>query len=87
MNPKDVKKLLSVIDDDPRPGPDPSASADGHRIGEALGLTLNDIDIEDRKVHLYQGEKNSMGRVVYLSDDASFALKRWLAVRDKKKKY
>jgi len=28
---------------------------------------LNDLDMQDRKVHLFQGEKNSMGRVVYLS--------------------
>ena len=50
----------------------------GIRIGEALGLRLNDLDIKDRKVHLFQGEKNSMGRVVYLSDDVLFALKLWL---------
>jgi integrase/recombinase XerC/integrase/recombinase XerD len=59
----------------------------GIRIGEALGLRLNDLDVQDRKVHLFQGEKNSMGRVVYLSEDALFALKRWLQERKKDKEF
>jgi integrase/recombinase XerD len=47
----------------------------GIRIGEALGLRLNDLDIRNRKVHLFQREKNSMSRVVCLSDNALFALR------------
>jgi site-specific recombinase XerD len=43
--------------------------------------------MRDRKVHLYQGEKNSMGRVVYISDDVLFALKRWCAQRDTTKAF
>ena len=41
----------------------------GIRIGEALGLTLHDLDLKDRKVHLFQGEKNSRGGG-YFFDDA-----------------
>jgi len=52
-----------------------------------LSASLNDIDLRDRKVHLFQGEKNSMGRVVYFSDDAFFALKRWLKRRDPGKQF
>jgi len=43
---------------------------------------LNDLGYPGRKVHLFQGEKNSMGRVVYLSDDASVGPKLWLRRRD-----
>jgi integrase/recombinase XerD len=57
------------------------------RIGEALGLRVNDLDIRDRKIHLFEGEKNSMGRVVYLSVDALFAIKLWLRRRDKSKEF
>jgi integrase/recombinase XerD len=85
MNPKDVTKLLAVIDTIRDRALILLLLRTGIRIGEALSLTVNDIDIQDRKVHLFEGEKNSMGRVVYLSHDALFALKRWLAVRDKKK--
>ena len=82
MNPMDVKKLLSVIEDTQERALILILLRTGIRIGEALGLTMNDLDIRERKIHLYEGEKNSMGRVVYLSDDALFALKRWLRQRD-----
>jgi len=87
INPADVRKLLSVIDDTRDRALVLLLLRTGIRIGEALGLTLNDLDIEGRKVHLYQGEKNSMGRVVYLSDDALFAIKLWLKRRDKNREF
>jgi len=87
MNPSDVRTLLSVIDDTRDRALILLLLRTGIRIGEALGLTLNDLDIQDRKVHLFEGEKNSMGRVVYLSDDALFAVKLWLRRRDKKKEF
>jgi site-specific recombinase XerD len=85
MNPKDVKKLIGVIGDTRDRALILLLLRTGIRIGEALGLTMNDIDLAERKVRLFEGEKNSMGRVVYLSDDALFALKRWLAIRDREK--
>jgi site-specific recombinase XerD len=87
INPADVRKLLSVIDDTRDRALILLLLRTGIRIGEALGLTLNDLDIKGRKIYLYQGEKNSMGRVVYLSDDALFALKLWLKRRDKNKEF
>jgi integrase/recombinase XerD len=87
MNPADVRKLLSVLDDSRDRAFFLLLLRTGIRIGEALGLTLNDLDIWERKVHLFEGEKNSMGRVVYLSDDALFAMKLWLRRRDKSKEF
>jgi integrase/recombinase XerD len=87
INPADVRKLLCVIDDTRDRALILLLLRTGIRIGEALGLTLNDLDIKGRKVHLYQGEKNSMGRVVYLSDDALFAIKLWLKRRNKSKEF
>ena len=87
MHPADVKKLLSVIDDIRDRALILLLLRTGMRIGEALGLRLNDLDMRDRKVHLFQGEKNSMGRVVYLSDDVLLALKRWLRQRDQNKDF
>ena len=54
----------------------------GMRSGEALGLRVSDVDLRERKVHLFQGEKNSMGRMAYLSDDGVSALKLCLRQRD-----
>ena len=87
INPKDVRKLLSVINNTRDRALILLLLRTGIRIGEALGLTLDDLDLRDRKVHLFEGEKNSMGRVVYFSDDALFALKRWLSIRNKEEKY
>jgi len=85
--PKDVRRLLSVIHNTRDRALILLLLRTGIRIGEALSLTLNDIDLRDRKVHLYQGEKNSQGRVVYLADDALFALRRWLKRRDPEKQF
>jgi len=87
MNPADVRKLLLVIDDIRDRALILLLLRTGMRIGEALGLRLNDLDIRGRKIHLFEGEKNSMGRVVYLSDDALFAIKLWLSRRDKSKEF
>ncbi len=87
MHPADVRKLLSVIDDVRDRALIFLLLRTGMRIGEALGLRLNDLDMRDRKVHLFQGEKNSMGRVVYLSDDVLSALKHWLRQRDQNKEF
>ena len=87
MNPADVKKLLCVIDEIRDRALFLLLLRTGIRIGEALGLRLNDLDIQGRKVHLFEGEKNSMGRVVYLSDDALFAIKLWLRRRDESKEF
>ena len=85
MNPGDVRQLLCVI------GPIRDRALilvllrTGMRIGELLALKVNDLDIRERKIHIFEGEKNSLGRVVYLSDDALFALRRWLSKRNQKK--
>ena len=87
MNPADVRRLHCVIKDIRDRALFLLLLRTGVRIGEALGLRLNDLDIKGRKVHLFEGEKNSMGRVVYLSDDALFAIKLWLRRRDKNKEF
>jgi integrase/recombinase XerD len=87
MSPRDVRKLLSVIRDTRDRALFLLLLRTGIRIGEALGLTLHDLDLRDRKVHLLQGEKNSQGRTAYFFDDALFALKRWLRRRDASKQF
>ncbi|NKE73830.1 tyrosine-type recombinase/integrase [Candidatus Manganitrophus noduliformans] len=87
INPADVRRLFSVIDDIRDRALFLLLLRTGMRIGEALGLKMTDLDIQDRKIHLFEGEKNSMGRVVYLSDDALFAIKLWLRRRQKSKPF
>jgi site-specific recombinase XerD len=59
----------------------------GMRIGELLRLNVRDLDVREKKIHIYEGEKNCLGRVVYLSDDALMALGLWLKRRDKTKEH
>jgi integrase/recombinase XerD len=87
MDPKDVKKLIAVIHNTRDRALILVLLRTGMRIGEALNLTMNDVDIREKKVRLMEGEKNEKGRIVYLSHDARFALQRWFAVRKKEQAY
>jgi site-specific recombinase XerD len=86
MHPSDVRQLLSVIGSIRDRALILLLLRTGMRIGELLALKVNDLDIKERKIHLLEGEKNSLGRVVYLSDDAVFALRQWLSKRDHKER-
>ncbi len=87
MNPKDVKKLIDVIHNIRDRALILLLLRTGMRIGEVLGLTMNDIDITEKKIRLMEGEKNERGRVVYVSPDALFVLKRWFRIRKKEEAY
>ena len=68
--PEDIKKLLRVIEKTRDRALVLVLLRTGMRIGELLGLKMIDLDVHQRKINIYEGEKNSLGRVVYLSDDA-----------------
>lgn len=85
--PGDVRRLLGAIKDTRDRALILVLLRTGMRIGEVLRLNIRDLDIRERKIHIYEGEKNCLGRVVYLSDDALMALKLWLKQRDKTKEY
>ena len=85
--PGDVIKFLGIIKDIRARALILVLLRTGMRIGELLGLQMRDLDVREKKIHIYEGEKNCLGRVVYLSDDALMALKLWLGKRDKSKEY
>lgn len=82
MDPDDVKSLLSVIDNTRDKAMIMILLRTGMRIGELLDIKMPDIHIKDRRIDIYEGEKNRLGRVVYLSDDAERALQAWLRIRE-----
>lgn len=59
----------------------------GMRIGELLNCQLEDIDLTEQKIFIYESDKTSVGRVVYYSADAQQALLAWLQVRDPYRQY
>jgi len=85
--PGDVRKLLGAIKETRDRALMLVLLRTGMRIGEVLRLKVRDLDIRERKIHIYEGEKNCLGQVVYLSDDALMALKLWLKKRNPQTEY
>ena len=85
--PGDVRKLLGAIKETRARAMILVLLRTGMRIGEVLRLNVRDLDVRERKIHIYEGEKNCLGRVVYLSDDALMALKLWLRKRKPQRDY
>ena len=59
----------------------------GMRVGELLNTIMEDVNLKERRVEIYEASKTRVGRVVYLSDDALKALKAWLEVRKPDRAY
>ena len=87
MDPDDVKQLLFVIENPRDRAMIMVLLRTGMRIGELLNAKIQDLHIRDRRIDIYEGEKNRLGRVVYLSDDAMGALQAWLNIRDAHKEF
>ena len=85
MEPEDVKQLLAVVSKVRDRAMILVLLRTGMRIGELLSTTMNDLNLKERKILIFQAEKTQVGRVVYLSDDAHQALLAWLAERDPQK--
>ncbi len=82
INPEDLNQLLSVIDHVRDRAMILLLLRTGMRIGELLSTKVDDVDLINQKILIYQADKTSVGRVVYYSDDAKEALLTWLEVRD-----
>jgi site-specific recombinase XerD len=54
----------------------------GMRIGELLNTRMQDINLPEQKIMIYEARKTGIGRVVYFSEDARHALAQWLQKRD-----
>jgi integrase/recombinase XerD len=87
MPPEDLRGVLEVIEDLRDRAMILVLLRTGMRIGELLTTTVHEVLIEERKIFIYEAQKNRLGRVAYLSDDAIDALKAWLRKRDPRKEY
>jgi integrase/recombinase XerD len=85
MDPADVKRLLSVTQNIRDRAMLLLLLRTGMRIGELLQTRVSDVHLDERRILLFVGEKNRMGRVVYLSADAYAAVKAWIQKRDARK--
>jgi site-specific recombinase XerD len=87
MDPDDVDKLLGVIDHGRDRAMILVLLRTGMRIGELLNTLVEDVNVKERRIEIYEADKTRSGRVVYLSDDALKALKKWYKSRDVDKEY
>jgi len=84
---EDVRRLLSVIEDVRNRAMVMVLLRTGMRIGELLATRMDDVLLGERKILIFEAEKNRVGRVVYLSDDALEALGAWLRMRETNKAF
>jgi integrase/recombinase XerD len=87
MDPDDVKQLLSVIKDVRNRAMILVLLRTGMRIGELLDTRVSDVNLKERRIEIYEAQKNRVGRVVYLSDDAHSAIAKWFKKRDPQKAF
>jgi site-specific recombinase XerD len=88
IEPEDVKQILKKIRGKPR---DKAMILvllrTGMRICELLTTKIQDINLRKRKILIFESAKNRIGRVVYLSEDACVALRKWMKIRNQKTDY
>jgi len=82
IKPEDVNRLLSVIDHVRDRAMILVLLRTGMRIGELLATRVNDVDLSEKKITIWQADKTLVGRVVCISEDAADALDGWLGERE-----
>jgi integrase/recombinase XerD len=87
IDPQHLDQLLGAIDDCRDRALILLLLRSGLRISELLNCKLQDIDLNEQKILIYQSDKTSVGRAVYYSSDAQQALLAWLRVRDAGRQY
>ena len=87
IDPDDVKQLLKVIKKPRDRALILVLLRTGMRIGELLSTQMRDLNLKEKTIEIFEAQKNRVGRVVFLSDDALVALKKWLKERDPNKDY
>ena len=87
IDPDDIKKIITIIKKPRDKAIILLLLRTGMRIGELLSLKETDINLKEKKIDIVEAQKNRVGRVVYYSEDASRALKKWLNIRDSEQEY
>jgi len=81
IDPEDVKGFLDVPKEPRNDALILILLRTGMRIGELLDLRVKDLNVKEQSIEIFEAQKNRTGRVVYLSDDALAAVKKWLSLR------
>lgn len=87
IDPEDIKQLLSVLKAPRDRALILTLLRTGMRIGELLNTKVEDLNLKEHCIEIFEAQKNRVGRVVYLSKDAQGALKRWLKLKNPQTDY
>jgi integrase/recombinase XerD len=74
MDPEDIKQLLAVIDQSRDRAMILVLLRTGMRIGELLATRMSEVNLREKQILIKEAQKTRVGRVAYLSEDASKAL-------------
>jgi integrase/recombinase XerD len=86
IDPEDVRQLLAVIEKPRDRAMILVLLRTGMRIGELLATRMSEVNLRENQIIIMEAQKTGVGRVAYLSEDASKALTVWLNERDPAKK-
>ena len=81
IDPDDVKLLLAVVKKPRDCALILTLLRTGMRIGELLNTKVQDINLREQYVLIIEADKNRVGRAVYLSSDATAALRKWMKIK------
>jgi site-specific recombinase XerD len=87
IEPEDIKQLLSVLKEPRDRALILTLLRTGMRIGELLNTKVQDLNLKQQCIEIFEAHKNRVGRVVYLSKDAQRALKKWLKLKNAQTDY
>ncbi|MGD2037642.1 MAG: tyrosine-type recombinase/integrase [Desulfobacterales bacterium] len=87
IDPQHLDQLLSTIDNCRDRALILLLLRTGMRIGELRKCKVEDIDLFEQTILIYQSDKTCVGRTVYYSADAQQALLAWLRLRDPHKQH
>jgi integrase/recombinase XerD len=82
IEPADIKQFLGVIDRVRDRALLLMLLRTGMRIGELLHTMMDEVNMQESKITVYQAQKTGTGRVVYFSSDAKDAVGAWLRQRN-----
>jgi integrase/recombinase XerD len=81
IDPEDIKQLLAVLKVPRDRALILTLLRTGMRIGELLNTRVQDLNLKEQCIEIFEAQKNRVGRVVFLSKDAQGALKKWLKLK------
>jgi integrase/recombinase XerD len=79
---EDIQQLLAVIEKPRDRAMILVLLRTGMRIGELLATRMSEVNLREKQIIIIEAQKTRVGRVAYLSEDASKALVVWLNQRD-----